>query len=72
MTEQPPLNHAEAVDRLMTIDEVCDYLQITIGTARKQRSEGRFVRGYRLGKHLRFRRSAVDKWLEEHADDDWS
>ncbi|GAA0265319.1 hypothetical protein [Cryptosporangium japonicum] len=32
-------------------------------------SLGRFVPGYRLGKYLRFRRSAVLARLEEHADE---
>lgn len=56
-------------DRLMTLEQVCDFLQITTGTARKQRVEGKFVPAYRVGKHLRFRCSAVLRWLDEHADE---
>ncbi|GAA0265420.1 helix-turn-helix domain-containing protein [Cryptosporangium japonicum] len=53
----------------MTLAEVCAFLRIPVGTARKQRAEGKFVPGYRVGKYLRFRRSAVLEWLEEHADE---
>lgn len=56
-------------DRLMTLEEVCEFLQLSIGTARKQRVEGKFVPAYRIGKYLRFRRSAVLEWLEAHADE---
>lgn len=71
-TERRPQNvtgNALDGDRLMTLQEVCDFLQIEPGTARKQRSEGRFIPAYRIGKHLRFRRSAVLEWLESKADE---
>lgn len=56
-------------DPLMTLEEVCELLRIPIGSARKQRVEGKFVPGYRIGKYVRFRRSAVLAWIEEHADE---
>jgi excisionase family DNA binding protein len=56
-------------DRLLTLEEVCEFLQLPVATARKQRVEGKFVPAYKVGKYLRFRRSAVLEWLEAHADE---
>jgi predicted DNA-binding transcriptional regulator AlpA len=39
-------------------------LKITKATAYKQRSTGTGPPGYRIGKHLRFKRSDVLIWLE--------
>jgi len=32
------------------------------------RTKGDGPRGYRLGKHIRFRREDVEAWLEQHAE----
>lgn len=57
-------------DRLMTLDEVCELLQLSKQTAYKQRAMGLFVPGYRIGKWLRFRYSDVQRWIEEHRDEE--
>jgi excisionase family DNA binding protein len=54
----------------MTLDEVCELLQLSKQTAYKQRAMGLFVPGYRIGKWLRFRYSDVQRWIEEHRDED--
>lgn len=51
-------------DELLTLDELCAMLKITKATAYKQRSTGTGPPGYRIGKHLRFKRSDVLIWLE--------
>lgn len=56
-------------DRLMSLEEVCEFLNIKTGAARKQRVEGKFIKAYKLGKWIRFKRSDVLEWLEEHADE---
>ena len=56
-------------DRLMTIDEVAEFLNLPVATIRKQRSEMKFARGYKLGKHVRWRRSDLLEWLESKADE---
>lgn len=52
------------LDELLTLDELCAMLKITKATAYKQRSTGTGPPGYRIGKHLRFKRSDVLDWLE--------
>ena len=62
-TKAPP-------DRLLTLPEVCDYLGISAPTLYGMRHQGRGPVGYRVGRQLRFRRSEVDAWLQDHRDDD--
>jgi excisionase family DNA binding protein len=55
--------------RLMSVEDLMEYLDLPRDTIYKQRSEGTGPPGYRLGKHLRWKRSEVDAWLEKHKDD---
>jgi excisionase family DNA binding protein len=52
------------LDELLTLEELCTMLKITKATAYKQRSTGSGPPGYRIGKHLRFKRGEVLTWLE--------
>jgi excisionase family DNA binding protein len=56
-------------DRLMTIDEVAAYTQLSKNTLYKMRSKGHGPRAARLGKHLRYRRTDVDAWITAQLDD---
>jgi excisionase family DNA binding protein len=56
-------------DSLLTIEQVADFLNLPVATIRKQRAMGTFAPGYRLGKHIRWRRSDILEWLEAHADE---
>ena len=59
----------EVVDeRLMTIAELSTMLGVAIDTLYGWRHRGEGPRGYRVGRHVRYRRSSVEAWLEEHAD----
>jgi excisionase family DNA binding protein len=53
---------------LMTQDEVAEYLAVRLGTVLAWRARHIGPRGYRVGKHVRYRRSDVDHWLEQRAD----
>jgi excisionase family DNA binding protein len=55
-------------DRLMTVEDLAEYLGLPIATIYKQRSEGTGPPGYRVGKFVRWRRSEVDAWLETKRD----
>lgn len=56
------------IDVLMSPQEVADYLGIPLGTVYQWRYRGTGPRGSKVGKHVRYRRSDVDAWLEDHAD----
>lgn len=51
-------------DQLMTTDDVVQLLQVKKSWIYDQVERGNFP-GYKVGNHLRFRRSEVDQYLEE-------
>jgi len=50
-------------DEVLTIDELCVYLKLSKSTAYKLAQEGR-IPGQKVGRHWRFRREVIDRWLE--------
>src|SRR5688572_16342600 len=55
-------------ERLMTTTEVSEMLGIPVDTLYAWRHRGLGPRGYRVGRYVRYRPSAVESWLEEQAD----
>jgi excisionase family DNA binding protein len=55
-------------DQLMTIDEVGAYMQVPVKTLYDWRHRGIGPPGMRVGRHVRYRRSDVDAWLESCRD----
>ena len=49
---------------VMTIDEVCQYLRIPKSSLYRLAQEGR-IPCQKVGKHWRFRKEALDRWLED-------
>jgi len=49
-------------DRVLTIDELAEYLKVSKSTLYKLAQEGK-VPGQKVGKHWRFSKDAVDTWL---------
>lgn len=50
-------------DEIWTLQQMCDYLQIPIGTARKWIVELKGPATLKVGKHRRVRKHAVLKWV---------
>ena len=58
------------MERLMTIEEVAEYLRVPVLTVRWLRQEGRFAPAVKVGRRLLWEESAVNRWVEanrEHA-----
>lgn len=55
---------AKQLDEILTIDELRDYLKVSKSTLYKLAQEGR-IPGQKVGRHWRFRRQAIDRWLEK-------
>jgi excisionase family DNA binding protein len=51
-------------DRLLSVDDVCEYLGISRDTAYKW-IETRGLPAYRLGRLWKFKREEVDNWVEK-------
>ena len=54
----------ESRDSVMTIDELSVYLKIAKSTLYKLAQEGKLP-GQKVGRHWRFRKDAVDRWLDQ-------
>jgi excisionase family DNA binding protein len=68
VSEPKPRRAVPQTDRLMTVEELAEYLGLPVATIYKQRSEGTGPPGMRLGKYVRFKRSEVEAWLETKRD----
>jgi len=49
---------------IMTIGETAEYLRISLSSLYKLAQEGR-VPCQKVGRHWRFRRESIDRWLEQ-------
>lgn len=58
-------------DRLLTVDELAEFLDLPVRTLYTWRYRGEGPVGFRVGKHIRYRWSDVDRWVRErvHAAD---
>jgi excisionase family DNA binding protein len=54
---------------VMTLDELCGYLRIAKSSLYKLAQDGK-IPCQKVGKHWRFRKEAIDRWLEEGGSDD--
>jgi excisionase family DNA binding protein len=55
-------------ERLMTLLEVSQLLGVPVATLYRWRHRGEGPSGYRIGRHVRYRRAAVEAWIETQAD----
>jgi excisionase family DNA binding protein len=63
------INDARAPERLLTPDEVAQWLGKPKATLYAWRSRNLGPRGIRVGNALRYRRTEVERWLDEQTDD---
>jgi excisionase family DNA binding protein len=58
-------------DAVFTIDDLVIYLKLPKSTVYKLAQEGK-IPGQKVGRHWRFRRDTIDRWLDTNAkgDDD--
>lgn len=54
----------DATSGVFTIDELAQYLKISKSTLYKLAQDGR-IPGQKVGRHWRFRKATIDRWLEE-------
>ena len=55
-------------DDIMTMDELAEYLKISKSTLYKLAQQGQ-VPGQKVGKHWRFHKEAIDRWLDRQASE---
>jgi excisionase family DNA binding protein len=52
---------------IMTVEEAASYLRVPKSTLYKLVREGR-IPSHKVGRHWRFRKAVIDRWLEEMPD----
>jgi len=52
-------------EQLMTIEELARYLDVPIGTLYQWRYRREGPPGFRVGRHVRYRQSDVQEWIEQ-------
>ena len=67
MTEPTPTAPALS-GRLWTAQDVAEYLTVPLATLYQWRYLGTGPTAYRVGRHLRYEPTAVQAWLDEHAN----
>ena len=60
---------SNADDKVLTIQELAEYLKLSLSTAYKLAQEGK-IPGQKVGKHWRFHRDEIDRWLKNRKDED--
>jgi len=58
-----------AVERLWTVEDVAEYLQVPVKTLYQWRTQGRGPRGRRVGRYLRYRQADVVAWVDSLDDE---
>jgi excisionase family DNA binding protein len=53
---------------LLSPQQLADYLGVPLATVYRWRYEGTGPRGIKVGKHVRYRRQDVERWLETRTD----
>jgi excisionase family DNA binding protein len=55
----------EHIDRLLTVEDLAEYLDVPVATIYAWRHRRRGPPGFRIGKHLRFRWSDIEQWISD-------
>ncbi|MGI8514624.1 MAG: helix-turn-helix domain-containing protein [Acidimicrobiia bacterium] len=53
----------ETLDQLLTVEDLAEYLEVPVATIYAWRYRRQGPPGFRVGRHLRFRQSDVEKWI---------
>ena len=59
----------ESPERLMTLTDLSELLGVPVATLYAWRYRGEGPAGYRIGRHVRYRRAVVEAWIETQADE---
>lgn len=57
------MRNEEIPERLMTLEEVADYLRLSIHTIYKMLQKGK-IPAYKVGKQWRFKKEDIDRWVK--------
>jgi excisionase family DNA binding protein len=55
----------ESLDRLLSVEDVANYLHVPIATIYAWRHRRQGPPGFRVGRHLRYRRNDIEHWIQD-------
>jgi excisionase family DNA binding protein len=59
----------ERKDRLISVKELADYLDVPVTTLYQWRYRREGPAGFRVGRHIRYRWEDIQAWIEHQLDD---
>jgi len=59
----------ERKDRLIRVDELADYLGVSVATIYQWRYRREGPPGFRVGRHVRYRWTDIEEWIEHQLQD---
>jgi excisionase family DNA binding protein len=62
------VHQRDLTDRLLGPEEVAAFLGVPLRSIYRWRSQREGPRGYRVGRHVRYRLVDVERWLEDRGD----
>jgi excisionase family DNA binding protein len=62
------INGMEQRARLLTVQELAEYLGVPVATLYQWRHRREGPPGFRVGRHVRYRWSDVQEWIEQRVD----
>jgi excisionase family DNA binding protein len=62
------MKKADDDDDLLTMPEVAEVIRLPLDTLRYMRHQGTAPLGFRVGRHVLFRRGAVRQWIREREE----
>ena len=54
----------ESLERLLSVEDLANYLHVPIATIYAWRHQRQGPPGFRVGRHLRYRRSDIGQWSD--------
>jgi excisionase family DNA binding protein len=60
----------EALDRLLTVEDLAEYLGVPVATLYAWRYHRQGPPGFRVGRHLRYRWADIEAWISDRIKTD--
>ena len=60
----------ETLDRLLTVEELAEYLGVPVATLYQWRYRRQGPPGFRVGRYIRYRRNDVEQWIRDRLEAD--
>ncbi len=60
----------ESLDRLLTVEDLAEYLGVPVATIYAWRYHRQGPRGFRVGRHLRYRWADIEEWISDRIKTD--